>query len=250
MKANNQSTMRFNTDIDPAPVLAVLGEMRSARSAHAHMVDEQKTAKQRADELGDRLNGCRVALAHQETAAAASGVMPKEPFPEESQITALERQVRVASASVRLADERVAASAEKLLVLATELRTAWRDYGREIANGGIDEIERVARQLADRYAIVFSVFEAFSHDIPGPLNDGVPGLSDSGYGRYVNFDMPGYAYIASRGYPLPFNCPEPLLNYVRMREFGRLNGWAVRQAGKAIYEDLCQLRDAIIAEVK
>jgi hypothetical protein len=117
--------------IEAPEVREILMRLRQAREHHLATVADKGKADAEANRVASEIEQARAELERKEKAMAISGGLPEDAFPEEAQITRLERQQRVALASVSVTQERVTASQMRMDDLSKQLDAAWLQVGVE-----------------------------------------------------------------------------------------------------------------------
>lgn len=150
------------TTIKPARVLELIAEIREASEAHAGVVTSQGSADTEANGLLEEIGLLRRSIAAKEASLAVSGEpLPEDAFPEEAQISRLERQLRVVKARERILAESAEAGKTKISDLRNALREAWREFALATCKEQRARFRRAGLLLRSLYAEQMACLTAF-----------------------------------------------------------------------------------------
>jgi hypothetical protein len=169
--------------IEPTSVLALIAEICKANDDHAGIVESQAAANAHADVLTAEIGRLNCSIAAQETALAVSGApLPADPFPEEAQISLLQRELRVVKARVRVLAESAEANQNALSELRKTLRGAWHEFAVATCKEQRARFREAGLLLRSLYAEQMACLIAFGYP-PGIPRDGVAVVQDPEYLR-------------------------------------------------------------------
>jgi hypothetical protein len=148
--------------IKPTSVMALIAEIREATDAHGGIVESQAAANAHADGLATEIGRLSRGIAGQERALAVSGApLPADPFPEEAQISRLQRELRVVKARVTVLAESAEANQSKLSELREALRGAWHDFAVATCKEQRERFRAAGLVLRGLYAEQLACLTAF-----------------------------------------------------------------------------------------
>ena len=142
--------MKEKTTIEIQAVHDCIAKVTKAREAHALVVGKKDTSVKELNKLmEDRAAVYERLRAREREIAVTGGKLPDEPFPEDAQITRLDRHIRIGQDRVRDWEGKVAESQAGIDALVSEMEESWVAFGAATSDQLLREFRQAALMIRD-----------------------------------------------------------------------------------------------------
>jgi hypothetical protein len=142
--------MKEKTTIEVQAVHDCIAKVTKAREAHALVVGKKDTSVKELNKLMENRAAVYERLrAREREIAVSGGKLPDEPFPEDTQLTRLDRHIRIGQDRVRDWERKVAESQSGIDALIAEMEESWVALGAATGDQLLKEFRQAALMMRD-----------------------------------------------------------------------------------------------------
>jgi hypothetical protein len=156
-----------NVEEESIEVLAVRGciaKVFEARLAHVPVMKQKKFCLRELNQVtGDRANVQTRLAAREKEIALTGGELPDEPFPEDAELTRLNRHVRILQERVRVCEAKERESEAQIAARISEMEQSWCVLGAATSQGLLDGFREAAHALKEVQLRYISLGRYFFH---------------------------------------------------------------------------------------
>lgn len=150
--------------IEVQAVRGCIAKIFEARAAHVPVMNQKKLCVQELDQVtGDRASVQARLDAREKELALMGGELPDEPFPEDAEITRLNRHIRILQTRVRVCEDNERDSQERIATRISELEQSWRALGAATSERLLDSFRGAAHALKEVQLGYISLGKYFFH---------------------------------------------------------------------------------------
>src|ERR1035438_9270886 len=149
-RGGERGGMKEKTTIEIQAVHDCIAKVTKAREAHALVVGKKDTSVKELNKLmEDRAAVYERLRAREREIAVTGGKLPDEPFPEDAQITRLDRHIRIGQDRVRDWEGKVAESQAGIDPLIAEMEKSWVAFGAAVSDQLVKDFRQAALMMRE-----------------------------------------------------------------------------------------------------